>query len=872
MYAHVLTLALLTGAAVPAESAVLRGQVQDTSGGGIAAALVVLACPGEARTATADRRGRFEIRDVPPLRCSVSASHDYFASTLIYVDLSSGADIDARLVMPVQTLEEAVLVTPSRGSRESVLDVPAGTSIVSARDLEIRPGQILPHALREEPGISVQQTTAAAGSPIIRGFTGQSVVYLLDGVRFNTSSWRAGPVQYLGWLSPATTERLEVVRGPLSVQYGSDALGGAVNVIEARPGFSAAGIRLSGALEGELGSGDESGGIGGRISVHAPRAAVALTASRERVGDLRTGDGVDSHAAVTRFLGLPSPASGARLARTGYEQWGVHLSGQARSGLDGVLSGFYRRDVQRGVNRYDRIEGGQGLFRSEITPQRLEFGVLRYERASAGVLEGVRATFSFNRQSDGTIEQARPTSRIDSERNRTTALGYQVQGSRRFAENTVTAGVEVFDEYIDASRWQETAGNIVALRPLIPDGTRYTSAAAFGQVSSRELAGRFTLRGGVRYSAHSYRTAGHAELGIHPERIGIGAVTFNAAGSAAIAGSLRATVSAARGFRAANASDLGAIGVSGGAGFEIAPSTAADFGAFIGSTDGADAVATSRRAGGLAPESVHAFEAGLRYARGGVSASATLFDLELFDAIQRRALIFPESVVGRVISGQEIVRQDAAGRAYIAIDPRPISTRVNSSRARVRGLDLDGSVRHGSWSARVYFSMSNGRDLETGAYLRRMPPPLGGVTAGWQRSARALRLEGTMTFAREQTRLSSGDLSDARIGGRRTASSIEAYFNGMATDLGIVKGGVLTATGETLAQVQARVLGGASAAPLFSTVPGWVAFGARALYPIGDRLDLIAIAENLTDRNYRSMGSGVDAPGANVALRVRMKF
>lgn len=873
MPVFVAAIVLIALAAKPAESAVLRGHVQDTSGAAVASAVVVLACPGDAKSTVADAAGRFEIRDVPNLRCSVSASHENFASTIIYVDLSSGQDVTARLVLPMQTLAEAVLVTPARGARESVDDLPAGASIVNARDLDMRPSQVLPHVLREEPGISVQQTTAAAGSPIIRGFTGQSNVYLVDGVRLNTSMWRSGPVQYFAWLSSTSVERLEVVRGPLSVQYGSDALGGAVNLVESRPPFSAAGLQVSGAFEAQVASADRSGGASARLALRAPRAAVALSADRKRVDDLRAGGGKDSHAAVTRFLGLPSTTIARRLANTGYEQWGIHLSGQARTGADGVFSGFYRRDDQSGVNRYDRIAGGEGLFRSEITPQQLDFGVLRYERAAAGFLEGLQATFSVNRQVDGTLEQARPSSRIDSDLTAVTAYGYQTQASKRFGGNRVTGGVEVFDEYIDAQRWQQTGATISAVRPLIPDGTRYTSAGAFAQAVSRELLGRVTLRGGLRYNGYTYRTRTTQAFNIHAEDVDMSAVTFNSAVSVALTSSLRATFSGGRGFRAANASDLGSVGVSGGGGFEIAPSTARDLNALVGSSDGNDAVATTKRVGGLGPETVYAFEGGLRYSRSRVTASATVFDLELHDAIQRRALIFDAPVVGLTISGREIVRQDDAGRAYIAIDPRPIFTRVNSSRARIRGLDLDGTVRVGTqWHARGYFSMANGTDLVSGQYLRRMNPPMGGVSVAWQRTPRGLRLEGVMTFARPQTRLASGDLSDARIGGRRTASSIATYFNGAAVDLGLVRNGILTATGETLAQVQSRVLAGSSASTLYSTAPGFVAFGARALYPLASTLDLIVIGENLTDRNYRLIGSGVDAPGANVALKLRYRF
>ena len=109
--------------------------------------------------------------------------------------------------------------------------------------------QILPQALQQEPGVLVQQTTTAQGSPFIRGFSAQRLVYLLDGVRFNTSTFRAGATQYLGWINPGLVDRIEVVRGPASVQYGSDALGGTINVLASRPPFNPSGTAVSGSVE-----------------------------------------------------------------------------------------------------------------------------------------------------------------------------------------------------------------------------------------------------------------------------------------------------------------------------------------------------------------------------------------------------------------------------------------------------------------------------------------------------------------------------------------------------------------------------------------------------------------------------------------------
>ncbi|MND06240.1 hypothetical protein D3C83_275100 [compost metagenome] len=72
--------------------------------------------------------------------------------------------------------------------------------------------------------------------------------------------------------------------------------------------------------------------------------------------------------------------------------------------------------------------------------------------------------------------------------------------------------------------------------------------------------------------------------------------------------------------------------------------------------------------------------------------------------------------------------------------------------------------------------------------------------------------------------------------------------------------------------MQTRLLGTATSAPLFTEAPGFATIGLRGGFRILPQLDLIVIGENITDRNYRLYGSGVDSPGANLEVRTRFRF
>ncbi len=124
------------------------------------------------------------------------------------------------------------------------LDVARAFEVLDQRELrELRQVRTLPEALRESPGVSVQKTGPAQGSPKIRGMTGFYTLLLVDGIRVNTSIWRSGNVEYWNTVDSLALERLELVRGPSSVLYGSDAIAGTGQAILQGPGELEPGFR-----------------------------------------------------------------------------------------------------------------------------------------------------------------------------------------------------------------------------------------------------------------------------------------------------------------------------------------------------------------------------------------------------------------------------------------------------------------------------------------------------------------------------------------------------------------------------------------------------------------------------------------------------
>jgi len=87
-----------------------------------------------------------------------------------------------------------------------------------------------PEALQGVSGVFIQKTNHGGGSAFIRGLTGNQTLIVLDGIRLNNAIYRYGPNQYLNTIDMFTVDKIDVLKGIGSVEYGSDAMGGVIHV------------------------------------------------------------------------------------------------------------------------------------------------------------------------------------------------------------------------------------------------------------------------------------------------------------------------------------------------------------------------------------------------------------------------------------------------------------------------------------------------------------------------------------------------------------------------------------------------------------------------------------------------------------------
>ena len=132
--------------------------------------------------------------------------------------------------------EDTVVVTAS-ATEQNLKDAPASISVITQQDLQKKPIQNLKDVLQEVPGIQLTNEGDNRQGVSIRGLSSSYTLILVDGKRVNSRNavFRHNDFD-LNWIPVDAIERIEVVRGPMSSLYGSDALGGVVNIITRKVG------------------------------------------------------------------------------------------------------------------------------------------------------------------------------------------------------------------------------------------------------------------------------------------------------------------------------------------------------------------------------------------------------------------------------------------------------------------------------------------------------------------------------------------------------------------------------------------------------------------------------------------------------------
>lgn len=432
----------------------------------------------------------------------------------------------------------------TRGQR-SVFEDPRPIELIGPLDLNERAPTDMGEALERATGVTVQRTGRGQVSPFIRGLTGQQVLILVDGVRMTNATFRAGPNQYFSLIDPNMVERLEVVRGPQSVLWGSDAIGGVINVVTRSPSltgydyltggtvqrFSSSDLGYQGRLdaEGWVGSTGAYGGVGyGNFN------------NVERGGDLGR-----------------QPATSFR-----YFSGDVKLRYQLDCCSELILAAQHFE--QNDVFRSDQFPRGRERI---FDPQQRDLFYIRWQGHSCGWMYDTYAvTASFHRLNEEQFRREDNMNNFDSESRRRFAdnqTGFNAVFSRDMdCWGRLTYGADWYHDHIDSGRtdvdFTTNPPTLTERAGGFPDDSYYTRLGAFLEWDV-DLTDRLTAIAGVRYSyiqAGADITLGSVSGFIKPE---YSDVTSSIGLSYELTPCCRLVGSIAEGFRAPNLDDLAAL-------------------------------------------------------------------------------------------------------------------------------------------------------------------------------------------------------------------------------------------------------------------------------------------------------------------------
>jgi iron complex outermembrane recepter protein len=269
----------------------VEGVVRSSTGAPVAHAEVSVVNTGRGTLpgTFTDTEGRFTLRNLPAGRHRVQVEMLGYRPWAQDVDVPSGGAVRLEVVLEQTALSiPGIQVTATPGGRDA-LAVAQATSQLAGRELERRLGGTLAQTLAAQPGVGVRYNGPATAAPVLRGLTGDRILILQDGQRVSDLSGSAD--DHSVTVDPLAAQRIEIVRGPASLLYGSSALGGVVNVISGdritvvppRPQWSAS-LQMESAFPGAAGS------VRTLLPL-SPQWVLTARAGARFTGDARLGSG-----------------------------------------------------------------------------------------------------------------------------------------------------------------------------------------------------------------------------------------------------------------------------------------------------------------------------------------------------------------------------------------------------------------------------------------------------------------------------------------------------------------------------------------------------------------------------------------------------
>ena len=668
--------------------------------------------------------------------------------------------------------------SPEKG--QQLVDAPYSANVVDEKDIvQRRMSRTFPEALEETPGVSVQKTGPGQGSPFIRGFTGFRNVLLIDGIRLNNSVFREGPNQYWATVDSYMIDTIELVRGPSSVLYGSDSIGGTVLATTKGVTF------------------EDRAVFGGRT---IGRYAYSEDSYMARQELWASGGGVGARVGGTYrdYHDMNGGKHYGWTEGTGYDQYGADAKAVFKVGEKSDLVIAAQRDRTHNSPRWHRTVDSKSWhgttpgteLRDDFEQDRDLYYIQYRGRYTDAAVDAVTVSLSLHDQAEKENRRTNPATFAQQVREHDVeTLGFFTRVAKQTTAGYFTVGVEAYRDDVTSDGYNRNAAGV---RTDLPRGNVAGEAEylLMGLYIQDEIQlGALDVVPGLRFS----RASVDAE-DVDPDPADATPIPDLDDDYQAVTGSLRFVYHVddhwnviagwGMGFRAPSLDDTTVV-ASVGAG-------SIDFG-------GPD----------LDPETSHTFDLGVRSRYETWGASAFAFYTLLRDFIVRVPI------------------GDVAG------DPAIDFQRENAADGWVYGFEVEFFLKptpdvmlFADWGyARGKVDQRTTLGADVGEQpLGKVGPSLLHVGVRYEPAGGAFWVEGLVTAADRQRHLSISDGADGQ-----------------------------------------RI-------PLKHGTPGYTVYTVRGGYRVSEFATLTAAVENISDKDYRVHGSGVNEPGVNAVVGLDLRY
>ncbi len=542
-------------------------------------------------------------------------------------------------------------------TRKDTFETPQAVSVIDRQKILEKAPNNITELLSELPGLDVNGVGANQSRPVIRGFRGQRILLLEDGIRMNNSRRKQDFGEIPALVDISEVNRVEVVRGPASVLYGSGAIGGVVNIITKSTEYDLKGTELHGSLGYRFSTADGQNKSNANINGHFGKFGFALSGNFRNAGDYYAPAGA---------FGEIELAKNVAVNDTGVKDGGMNLlvnyNFSTQSQLTFKYEYYHAEDAGFGFVEPALYNPGSARIRIQYPLQEVQKYSLKYQNRQLGFALADHLSFTaYHTGNDRELDMnifvpfgipGKPDAGVNIQSENFTDVktsGFRLELNKAVKTHVFTYGFDAFQD--DTGNTDTNTTCIVGFGPRVPvvDNTpllpyaTYRSIGAFIQ-DDMSLFKRTSLILGLRYQNVNARTK--ETPGLEGETL-VDSTDQTVVGAAnlifGVSDHLKLVLSAGRGFRSPNLIERFFNGPTPeGSGFQ------------------------SRNIA-LKAETSFNIDLGFRYRRRNIYFESTYFNNTVYDGIRIAS-------TGETVNGM------------------PEYKDINVDRLRVQGIELEGKI------------------------------------------------------------------------------------------------------------------------------------------------------------------------------------